>query len=434
MLSAEENNLLTQTDADTLMGTYFRRFWQPVALSEELTEPDGPPVRVTIMGEELVAFRDTEGRIGLIGRRCPHRGADLFFGRNEECGLRCVYHGWKFDISGKAVELPNVEPGVPLHDSVRVASYPTREYGEIVWAWLGPPDDIPEVPKLEFGLMPPERRFVSKQLAECNWAQVVEGDLDASHFSFLHMLAPSVTSPDNPYAPFDIHRLQVIRKNPIPTIHILDHDTGFVVGWARNAEEEGTYWRTTQFMLPAHGTGPAALPGETYFGFTVVPIIDQACWIFVYAWNTERDIGPKERAKLDKGHAIIAERGPDYVPVRNRSNDFQINRVVQKNQTFTGVQGLAEQDLMIQQSQGFIADRTAECLTATDAAVVKFRRTLVDAARVLCEGHEPEAPRLAEAYHRRPGSHYAADGIPLEEVLFERFGHPRGQMSAPDQN
>ena len=432
MLSAEDNDLLTQTDAGTPMGAYFRRFWQPAALSEELAEPDGSPVRVTIMGEELVAFRDTEGRIGLLDRRCPHRGADLFFGRNEECGLRCVYHGWKFDASGKAVDLPNVEPGVPLHDNVRVTSYPTCEYGEIVWAWLGPPEDIPEMPKLEFGLMPPERRFVTKQLAECNWAQVIEGDLDACHFSFLHMPAPSVTSPDNPYAPADIQRLQVIRKNPIPKIHILDHDTGFVIGWARDAEEEGTYWRTTQFMLPAHGTGPSALPGETYFGFTVAPITDRACWIFAYAWNTERDIGPEERAKLDKGHAIIAERGPGYVPVRNRSNDFQIDRIVQKNQTFTGVKGLAEQDLMVQQSQGFIADRTAENLTATDAAVVKFRRTLVDAARALAEGQDPAAPRLADAYHRRPGSHYAADGLPLEEVLVERFGHPRGQMFAPD--
>ena len=186
MLSAEDNNLLTQTGAGTGMGDYFRRFWQPVALSEELPEADGAPIRVTVMGEELVAFRDTEGRVGLVDVHCPHRGADMFFGRNEECGLRCVYHGWKFDVSGKAVDLPNVPKGARHHDTVRIKAYPTREYGDIVWAWMGPADAVPEVPKLEFGLMPPARRYVSKQLIECNWAQVMEGDLDTSHFSFLH--------------------------------------------------------------------------------------------------------------------------------------------------------------------------------------------------------------------------------------------------------
>ena len=138
MLSREDNECLTRTGNDTAMGQYFRRFWQPVALSEELLEPDGAPVRVTIMGEELVAFRDTEGRVGLIDARCPHRGAHMYFGRNEECGLRCVYHGWKFDVTGAAVDLPNVPPGRALHDTVRIKAYPTREYGDIVWAYMGP--------------------------------------------------------------------------------------------------------------------------------------------------------------------------------------------------------------------------------------------------------------------------------------------------------
>ncbi len=150
MLSAEDNDLLTRTGADCAMGAYFRRFWQPVALSEELAEPDGPPVRVTIMGERLVAFRDTDRRIGLIDARCAHRGADLYYGRNEECGLRCVYHGWKYDVTGKAVDLPNVPAGASYHETVRVKAYATREYGEIVWAWLGPPNKVADVPELEF--------------------------------------------------------------------------------------------------------------------------------------------------------------------------------------------------------------------------------------------------------------------------------------------
>ena len=432
MLSAEDNDLLTRTGAGTPMGDYFRRFWQPVALSEELTEPDGPPIRVTVMGEALVAFRDTKGRIGLIGAHCPHRGADLFFGRNEECGLRCVYHGWKFDVTGKAVDLPNVPPGARHHDTVRAKAYPAREYGGIVWAWLGPADAVPEVPRLEYGLMPPERRYVSKQLIECNWAQVMEGDLDTSHFSFLHMPAPSVPSNENPDAPADARRLRWIRNDPMPKFQILEHEVGFVVGGARTADDEGVYWRMTQFMLPSHGTGPSTMPGETYFGFTVAPITDTASWIYVYAWNPEREIGPEERAKFRKGHGIIAETGPGYVPLRNRSNDFEIDRTVQKTATFTGVKGLAEQDLMIQQSQGYIADRTAETLTATDAAVVKFRRTLLAEAKALAAGEEPEAPWRAEAYCTRPGSWFAAEGTDFEDVLVERFGDRRGRVRAAE--
>ena len=428
MLSAEDNALLTETDAETPMGAYFRRFWQPVVLSEELAEADGPPVRVTVMGEELVAFRDSDGRIGLIGAYCPHRGANLYYGRNEDCGLRCVYHGWKFDVDGKAVDLPNVPPGARLHDTVRAKAYPTREYGDVVWAWLGPSDKVPEVPALEFGLMTAERRYVTKQLIECNWAQVMEGDLDPSHFSFLHMPAPSVPSNENPNAPADARRLRLIRNDSIPTIQILDHDVGFVTGGARRADDDGIYWRVVQFMLPAHGTGPSALPGETYFGFTVVPITERASWIYTYAWNPERNIGPEERAKLRSGHGIIAELGPDYVPVRNRSNDFQIDRAAQKSASFSGVEGFADQDMMIQQSQGYIVDRTAETLTGTDAAVVKFRRLLVEAARALSAGEEPQQPWRSEAYRRRPGSWFAAESTDFEDVLVERFGDARGRV------
>lgn len=428
MLSREDNDLLTQTGPGTGMGDYFRRFWQPVALSAELAEPDGPPVRANVLGEELVAFRDTEGRIGLVDAYCPHRRAGMFYGRNEACGLRCVYHGWKFDVTGKAVDLPNVPPGSRQHDTVRIKAYPTREYGDIVWAWLGPPECMPEVPKLEFGLLPASRRYVTKQLIECNWAQVMEGDLDTSHFSFLHMPAPSVPSNENPDAPADARRLRWIRNDPMPKFQILEHDVGFVVGGARQADEEGIYWRMTQFMLPSHGTGPSTLPGETYFGFTTVPIDDRSAWIYCYAWNPEREIGDEERAKLAKGHGIIAELGPDYVPVRNRGNEFQIDRDEQKHRTFTGVKGLAEQDLMIQQSQGYIVDRTQETLTATDAAVVKFRRTVLAQAKALAAGEEPSAPWQADAFTTRPGSWFATEGMDFEDVLTDRFGDPRGRV------
>ena len=276
MLTVAENDLLTRTNADQPMGQYFRRFWQPIALSEELTEIDGAPLRVNILGEQLVAFRNSEGRIGLLDSYCPHRGANLFYGRNEECGLRCVYHGWKFDVNGKALDLPNIPAGAEQRNTISVKAYPTREYGDIIWAYLGPHQaDLPKIPQLEFGLVPAANRYVTKQFMECNWAQIMEGDLDTSHFSFLHMPAPSVPSNENPDAPADARRLRWIRNDPMPKFSFRDHEVGFVVGGARKTEEGTHYWRMTQYMVPAHGTGPSTMPGETYFGFTLVPITDE---------------------------------------------------------------------------------------------------------------------------------------------------------------
>jgi phthalate 4,5-dioxygenase oxygenase subunit len=428
MLTREDNDLLTQTNADTAMGQYFRRFWQPIALSEELSEPDGAPIRVDVMGEELVAFRDTNGTVGLVDAWCPHRRANLFFGRNEDCGLRCVYHGWKFDVSGRVVDMPNAPTDSKLRDEVRLTAYPTQEFGGLVWAYMGPEAQRPaEVPQLEFGLLPEENRFVSKRYNECNWAQTMEGGLDTSHFSFLHMPAPSVPSNENPDAPADARRLRWIRNDPMPSFSLLEHEVGFVVGGARAADDDGTYWRITQYLVPAHGTGPSTLPGETYFGYTLVPISDTAHWIYTYAWNPTRPIGEEEREKMRAGHGIVAEVGPDYRGVRNKANNYLIDRTLQREGTFTGIRGLAEQDAMIQESQGPIADRTQENLTATDAGVVRFRRTVLQGAKGLAAGEEPAGPQLPQYFNTRPGSWIAAEGLPLEDVMVERFGDPLGR-------
>jgi phenylpropionate dioxygenase-like ring-hydroxylating dioxygenase large terminal subunit len=429
MLSAADNAILTETGADRPMGRLFRRFWLPVALSRELPEPDGAPLRLRVMGEDLVAFRDSAGRVGLLARRCPHRGADLFFGRNEACGLRCVYHGWKFDVAGRAVDLPNVPAESTYHQKLATTAYPTREFGELVWAYLGPPGRLPEVPALEFGLLPASHRFVTKKLQQCNWAQCIEGGLDTSHFSFLHMPAPAVRADDNPDAPADARRLRWIRNDPLPKFSIVEHAVGFVVGAARLADGGERYWRTAQFMLPAHATTPSTLPGETYFGYSFVPIGDQACWVYTYAWNPERPIGAAERARLEAGHGIVAAVDAGFVPLRNQANDYLIDRDNQKHLTFTGVRGVAEQDQMIQESQGPVADRTAENLTPTDAAVVRFRRVMLEAAKALAAGREPAAPWRHDAYRLRSGSWVAAEGVPFEQVMRERFGDPIGRVS-----
>jgi len=379
MLTQAENDVLTRTNTDQSMGQYFRRFWQPVALSRELAEADGAPMKVTVMGEELVLFRAADAR---------------------------------------------------MRDEVRIKAYPTREFGDLVWAYMGPQDEpIPEVPQLEFGLVPAEHRYVSKRLNECNWAQTMEGGLDTSHFSFLHMPAPKVPSNENPDAPADARRLRWIRNDPMPQFSLLEHEVGFVIGGARDADEDETYWRITQYLLPAHGTGPSTLPGETYFGYTLVPIDDHTHWIYTYGWNPERPIGAEEREKLELGHGIMAQVDQNFQGLRNRSNDYQIDRQAQSEQTFTGIRGLAEQDAMIQESQGRVADRTREHLTATDAGVVRFRRTVLDGAAQVAAGQTLAAPRHHQLFHSRPGSWIANAGTAFEDVMRERFGDRLGRLN-----
>lgn len=429
MLDAAGNALLTRTGPGTPMGEYFRRFWQPVLLSRELPAPDCPPVRTTLLGEALVAFRDSAGTVGLVSPRCPHRGADLYYGRNEEGGLRCVYHGWKFDARGRVLDLPNAPAGSSYHERIRLRAYPVREYGEIVWAYLGPEPPPPEVPQLEFGCVPPEHRFVTKRLQECNWAQSIEGALDTAHFSFLHMPAPGVASNFNPDAPADERRLRWIRHDPMPRFSILEHDVGFVIGGARRADGRDLYWRITQFMLPSHSTTPSTLPGENHFGYTWVPIDDHSCWIHTYVWNPVRPITAEEREKLLAGHGVVGEVGPDYRPVRNRANDYLLDREDQRTRTFSGVRGVAEQDAMIQDSQGPIVDRTQENLTATDAAIVRFRRAVMQGALELADGHPPQAPLRPTSYCLRSGSWVADEGVPFEEVMRQRFGDVHGRAT-----
>jgi hypothetical protein len=294
---------------------------------------------------------------------------------------------------------------------------------------MGPPERMPEVPELEFGTLPASHRFVTKKLQECNWAQSIEGALDTSHFSFLHMPAPSVPSSHNEDAPADEKRLRWIREDPLPSFSILEHEVGFVVGGARRADGKDRYWRTAQFALPSHSTTPSTLPGETHFGYTWVPIDDGNCWIYTYAWNPERPLSQDERGKMKGGHGVIAEVDANYIPIRNRSNEYLIDRCNQKHVTFTGVRGVAEQDAMIQDSQGRIADRTREHLTAADAAIVRFRRTVLQGAKALAAGQEPEAPFKHRSYKLRSGSWIAAEGVPFEQVMLERFGDSAGRVS-----
>lgn len=438
MLSKEDNDMLTRTDAGTPMGRLFRSFWLPVLLSEQVPEPDGAPVRVKVMGEELLAFRDTAGRVGLIEPRCAHRGANLFFGRNEESGIRCAYHGWKFNVDGQCVDTPTIDPAraPDICRKARIKAYPTREWGDFVWAYMGPRETPPPLPRMEFALVPPSHRHVSKKYQECNWAQAAEGALDTAHFSFLHQ--PVIRAADEieaksaratrGYAKGTMSHEHVrwMREDPRPRFSIVKHDAGMVLGTSRIADPGRRYWRIAQFLMPAHAYTPSAAPGETYHAQTWIPIDDESCWVYVYSWNPERPLTEEERQSYRRGGAVYPEMDSEYRPIRNRSNDYLIDRNLQKSENFTGIVGVSEQDAAIQDSQGRIADRTREMLGPTDIGVVQFRRLMLEAAKALESGTEPPWVDNPDAYLVRAGGAVAAEEAPFEAVMRERFGHPLG--------
>lgn len=432
MLSEADNVLLTRTGPQTPMGDVFRHFWQPVALSTELPEPDGAPLRIRVLGEDLRAFRSSNGTVGVVSPRCPHRGADLFFGRNEGGGITCAYHGWKFATDGRCLGMPTMEAG-PARDkaeqNVRLLAYPVHESGGFVWAWLGPREHMPEPPQLEFLTLPASHVFVSKKLQQCNWAQACEGGLDTAHFSFLHMAvsdAKDVTDRLMAKVSSDTDTVRWMRADGAPRFTILEHPVGLVLGAARHADGNDNYWRISQFLMPNHGLAPNAFPGENYHGQCWVPIDDVSCWIYNYTWNPDRPLSTAERARFRNGSGIHAEVDTDHVPLRRRENDYLLDRRRQKFENFTGIDGVSEQDAAIQDSQGLIADRTQEHLGPTDLGIVRFRRMILTAARDMAAGMPPAAARHAALYRVRSGGAVAQRDITLPQVMQARFGHEHG--------
>jgi phenylpropionate dioxygenase-like ring-hydroxylating dioxygenase large terminal subunit len=436
MLTRAQNEMLTRTGPGTPMGALFRRFWMPVLLSRELPERDGPPKRVTLLGEQLIAFRDSRGDVGLVEPRCPHRGASLYFGRNEDGGIRCAYHGWKFDVRGRCLETPTLPRDAPTYEHLReragIVAYPTREWGECIWAYLGPTDEaIPPLPDLEFGLVAPERRYVSKKLQECNWAQSAEGAVDTAHFSFLH--APVGESAIARLSPAYAHQVRWMQADGAPRYTVVEHEAGLILAGARHADEGDTYWRIAQYLMPNHSLAPGGAAGQTYHGQTWAPIDDVSCWIFTYSWNPERPLSESERAAYASGGAIHSAVDADYVPLRRRANDYLIDRDAQRHESFTGITGISEQDAAIQDSQGLIHDRTREMLGPTDLGVSRFRALMLGAARDLVAGTAPASAMNAAAYRVRSGLVVTPDALPFDAVMVHRFGHPTGRFDLAAQ-
>ena len=434
MLTAEDNRFLTESDAGTPMGELIRRFWVPAILSEEIAEPDGEPKKITVLGEELLAFRDTEGRVGVIDQYCPHRGANLWLGRNEECGIRCVYHGWKFDIHGQCVDMPTSYPDLNAKDGMRIKAYPAREFADIVWVYMGPADRMPALPHMEFGMVAPSHRFVSKKWQDCNWVQALEGSIDTAHFTYTHLVFHKQEDEDldvdkhlvMPIARMTGNLTKWIATDPRPVIQADPHDAGLVIGGGRVTETDDLYWRIAQNLIPFHTYTPSALPGQTMFGQTFVPFTDGNCWIVCYAGNPERPLTDEERESYANGGAIFAEIDEDYVPLRTKANNYLIDRSAQRTSSYMGIKGVSEQDAAVQDSQGEIADRTREHLGPTDLGIMRFRKLVMDSARALQQGQEPAASAAHEAHRVRSGACITNKSKALRDVMVERFGHPTG--------
>ena len=383
-MNREMAEVLVRVGPDTPMGRLMRRYWVPVLASSEIPEPDCPQVRVKILGEKLLAFRDTEGRAGLIDEFCAHRGVSLFFGRNEECGIRCSYHGWKFDLNGQCVELPSVPA---LAGKMSIKAYPCIERGGLVWAYMGPAGKQPPPPGLEWCNLPESHRYVSKRLQECSWLQAMEGGIDTTHASWVHRFELDIDP---------MHREAVANKyikadrNAVFDVEDMPH--GLSIYGRRNGEADSYYWRITQYLFPWYTLippfGPHPLGGHVW-----VPIDDEHCWAWSINFYPDKPLSADERRDLGEGKGIHVKYEPgSFRPAANKDNDYLIDRTAQKEKrSFSGVEGFSVQDASLQESMGPIQDHSREHLVATDKPISMARRMLFNAALNLSQGIEPPA-------------------------------------------
>jgi phthalate 4,5-dioxygenase len=405
MLSDENNELITRVGPGTPMGAYLRQYWMPLALSSELPGRDSRPLRIRLLGENLIAFRDSDGEVGLLGDHCPHRGASLYFGRNEVSGLRCVYHGRKFDVAGRCVDMPNEPPESNFKDKVRAVAYPCRERNGIVWTYMGPRESPPGLPELELATVPESHRWIRPSLRECNWLQALEGDIDSAHSSFLHSVLRSED--------LGTHHTDRYTGDK-PRFDVVDTEYGVMIGVRRapvvpapdGSDPSGwSHWRISQFVAPIFTMFPPTGPGtETIPGHIWIPIDDDNTLVWSYAWHPSRPIRdgePFRRNSSARPDGRVFEPAEEYLPATtapagawhlraNKSNDFMLDYGAQKTVRFSGVPTITLQDSAMTSSMGAVANRTVEHLGSTDTGIIRMRRWLLE--QVLALRDEGIAP------------------------------------------
>ncbi len=400
MLAKEHNELLTRTAAGTPMGELLRRYWIPALLSEEVAERDGPPVRVPILSEKLVAFRDSNGRVGLIGEHCAHRGTSLFFGRNEECGLRCIYHGWKYDADGNVLDTPAEPARSDFKAKLKHIAYPTHEAAGIVFAYLGPRDKMPLFPNYEWALLPKAQTYVTKALMDCNYLQGLEGECDSSHLSFLHREFSASG------------RRQLFAIDSAPFYETEETDFGMRLIASRKAGPETQYVRVSSFVMPISCWVPAR-NRETHI---YVPVDDQHAWRYDLGFLQDREPTAEDWNRK-------TQIGPDYRKIRNLQNNYLQDRQVQKTTTYTGIENFLNHDGCATESMGPIFDRSREHLGVSDKAVIAVRKYLLDTVKEFQAGKEPPHIVRDADGNRFPHIDTFAQTIPANVSWREQFGH-----------
>ena len=413
MFTKEQNETLTRVGPGTAMGDVLRRFWMPALLEEELPEADCPPKKLRLLGEELVAFRDSDGRVGILDAYCPHRRAHLYYGRNEDCGIRCAYHGWKFDVEGNCVDMPSEPESSTYKDKIKTTAYPTHIAGGAIWVYMGPPEEQPPFPIFEWTEAPEGRFTVTKRWQHCNWAQAVEGGIDSAHISFVHRRLKDL-KPGN--APETLHVKYARAGNPKFKVSTTDY--GLLIA-AERAGPEGddfNYWRVTQFLLPNFSMIPTPLQQDPdsralpYNGHVWVPIDDENTWTWSFGVSPHRDYTPAEAENFGGRNGMWGPVDEDFMPLLNKFNDYELSREMQKTENFTGIVGIPNQDAAVQESMGAISDRPGEHLGQTDKAIIMFRQKLLSMASALARSEQFEVLRHPEAYRVRPASLLVAKG------------------------
>lgn len=388
MLSREDNELLVRVGPGTPMGQFMRLYWLPILPASDLAV-DGQPQRVRLLGEELLAFRDSDGRIGLVDHACPHRGAPLVFGRNEQCGLRCVYHGWKFGTDGRVVDTPTEPADSRLKDRTRIKNYVCRERNGIVWAYMGQEQDAPPpLPNMEWNMVPQENVHVSFRVQECNWLQALEGEIDSAHAAILHGRI------DNQGAISD----WTAKKDLRPVFECQRQDFGMSIASRRILDEETSYWRVNQFLAPFYTLVPPQSKYPELSGHAWIPLDDENTLCIMFSYHPVQPLYEKTRQLFIEGHAGRETGHPSkdaYAPRPatqpyakywtkfNLENSFQFNYDAQTKTWFSGLPGLWVQDAACQSGVKPIYDRSQEHLGISDTGIAMTRRFLLESVRKL---------------------------------------------------
>lgn len=375
MLKAEQNMLLTQTNPGTGMGKFVRQHWIPFALASEVPSSDAPPERIRLLGENLIMFRDSEGRAALFDELCPHRRASLYFGRNEDSGIRCIYHGWKFDVTGQCVEMPSEPCTSKMKEKIRATSYPVQLRAGVAWAYLGQ-GDAPAMPEFEWMDVPDECRYASRWEQDCNFVQAMEGELDEAHVSFLHRRL------DAPEVARDSLIGSYFTEDTAPRYSVQETTVGIACGARRTVDDGHRYlWRVNHYAAPFYTLiAPSDDPHSRVFR-AWVPRDDVSCWVICVTWRDDGPVGNDELSLWKNGE--VAHRrviAGSTTPTENKNNNYGIDREHQRTISFTGIHGIRTQDAVVTESPGPIVDRSDEHLGTSDLAVVALRRTLLQAA------------------------------------------------------